>query len=99
MSGELVPLDQPYGERQKTEQGMALAGAPTSLSTARPTPTSAMARTPARQLGFDPLLELAPIEPSEEMRVPTFRERLEGSMRSSPNPLMREAARRILGEQ
>jgi len=97
MSGELVPQGMPYGERQTTEAGMALAGAPTSLNAPQARPISALARTPQRPVGFDPLLELQPVAPQDEMRVPSFREKLEESLVTSSNPLMREAARRILG--
>ena len=100
MPNELVPLDQPYGERQKFQDGMRTAGVSTSLPAGQqPTPTSALAQTPKQGLGFDPLLDLAPIQPSQEMVQPSFRQRLEDSVRTSPNPLMREAARRILGDQ
>ena len=103
MAETLVPIDQPYGERQKFVEGAKTAGLPLDSPAVPATgpspfpPSGAGGGTP--RLGFDPLRELQPMQAESEFVQPSYRQRLEESLRTSPNPLMREAARRILGEQ
>ena len=93
----LVPQDQPYGDRKKNIAGMQTAGLPLESPT-QPAPYPGSPSRPAGGgVGFDPLLELKPLETPTE--TPTYPERLEEALLSSPNPLMREAARRILGDR
>lgn len=100
MSGELVPQELPYGERQKTEAGMALAGAPTSLAVPQGLPPALPpAGVGSGSVGFDPLTELQPMEQPSEFVQPTREQRVQEAMLSSVNPVLREAARRILGVQ
>ena len=103
MAADLIPVDQPYGERKKFIEGMAVArqpapplpGAPAAPGGGRP-----MAGAAPEPLDFDPLLDMQPIPPDQQSFVqPSPRDRLIDAATNSPNPLMREAARRLLEDQ
>jgi hypothetical protein len=99
MSEEMVPKDQPYGERKETVAAMRRAGMPTELpaSRQRPQPAAAQASSP---LGFDPLTTMTPsrtlADNEPPMVAPDKYSRIREVAESSPNPLLRYAAMRVL---
>ena len=101
MAETLVPIDQPYGERQKFVEGAKTAGLPLDSPAVPATgpspfpPSGAGGGTP--RLGFDPLRELQPMQAESEFVQPTREQRLQEAMLTSTNPVLREAARRIIG--
>jgi len=99
VSEELVPQGLPHGERKNTVTDLREAGVrvdrPESGGTATPSAPTQAAAPP--RVGFDPLLEMNPmggVAPGFEQ--PTFEDRIQEAAVNSPNPMVREAARRIL---
>jgi len=101
MSAELVPTDQPYGQRQETEATRRQFGVPVDAAqppSGAPTPDSPVPAS-GGGLGFDPLREIDPLGVGTRAApAPSFRENLLKAVAASPNAAIRDIARRMLGE-
>ena len=100
MAAELVPTDQPYGDRKQTESTRRQFGVPVDSPQA-PAPPAAVPSVPESPqsgggLGFDPLQELGPLGMENNIVQPSFRERIVAAAAASPSAGFREAAKRIL---
>ena len=103
MAAELVPTDQPYGDRKQTESTRRQFGVPVDSPQA-PAPPAAVPSVPESPqsgggLGFDPLQELGPLGMENNIVQPSFMERVLEAAVNSPNGKFREVARRMLGEK
>jgi len=102
-SQDLVPTDQPYGERQRTVAGMQAANVPLSseggggnvLAPSAPaTPTPTRATAPAELQSFD---VLAGREPTPDFQPIQPRQVAFAQIRQSPNRVMQAIAERMDG--
>lgn len=99
MTVPLVPLGDDYGDRQGNIEAQRQAQLPLEVSAQRQdqaAPRQAR-RRPGDPLGFDPLTQMKPLGGVQEgFAQPTFGDRMRAALETSPNPVVREAARRVL---
>lgn len=100
-SRDMIPKGQPYGERQRTIEGMRQAGLPSGSAAANPQPAGTPPPVMPVQRGqFDALQALKPRGPQPAAPQPAAPQptMLDNALQSQ-NPVVREIAARLLRGQ
>lgn len=100
---DMVPKDRPYGERQKTESAMKLAGVPASSASGGSGPPTALNATspvvpaPPAPVNMSSYDVFANREPTPEYQPAPSRQVMYEKVRQSPNAVMQGIYERMAG--